>query len=27
LAPPAITPLEIYTTEVDQDQVYVNIPD
>ncbi|MBN9418035.1 hypothetical protein ABS71_06750 [bacterium SCN 62-11] len=27
MAPPAFTPLEIYQTEVDQDQVYVEIPD
>ena len=25
--PPAFNPLEIYATEVDQDQVYVEIPD
>ena len=26
-APPAFTPIEIYATEVDQDQVYVTLPD
>lgn len=25
--PPAFTPLEIYTVEVDQDKVYVTLPD